>query len=90
MAKKKILVFNVQPLVEVKTNLMFSTRVTDADGNVSYVDEQSITFTMTDSEGRDRPIQGLSFDGYLPDLLSQPADKRPVPTGAVRLSVEEE
>ena len=90
MAKKKVLVFTTQPLVDVKTNVMFSTRVTDADGNVSYSDEQSITFTMKDSEGRDRPIQGLSYDGYFPDLLSQNAEDRPVPTGAVRLSVEEE
>ena len=90
MAKKKILVFTTQPLVDVRTNLMFSTRVTDDDGNVSYRDEQSITFTMRDSEGRDRPIQGLSYDGYHPDLLSQPVENRPVPTGAVRLSVEEE
>ena len=63
MAKRNILVFNVQPLVDVRTNLMFSTRVSDADGNVSYKDEQSITFTMRDSEGRDRPrivLRGLS------------------------------
>lgn len=90
MARKKVLVFTVQPLVDVKTNLMFSTRVSDSDGNVSYKDEQSITFTMKDDEGRDRPIQGLCYDGYHPDLLSQPVAKRPAPTGAVRLLVEEE
>ena len=76
MAKRNILVFHVQPLVDVRTNLMFATRVSDADGNVSYKDEQSITFTMKDDEGRDR--------------LSQNPEDRPVPAGAVRLSVEEE
>ncbi len=90
MARKKVLVFTVQPLVDVKTNLMFSTRVSDTDGNVSYKDEQSITFTMKDDKGRDRPIQGLCYDGYHPDLLLQNPEDRPVPTGAVRLIVEEE